>query len=67
MLSDLCGPTSSQDPANPTHRNEQDECGEYNWFLAAEEVELKKKKKKEKGKKCEKINYLLQVLCTIIF
>jgi hypothetical protein len=40
MLLDLCGPTSIQAPANPTHRNEQDECGEYNWLLVAEEVEL---------------------------
>jgi hypothetical protein len=43
MFSDLCGPTSSQAPASPTHRNEHDECGEYNWFLVAEEVELQKK------------------------
>jgi hypothetical protein len=44
MLSDLCGPNSSHAPANPTHRNEQDECGEYNWFLLADDVELQKKK-----------------------
>jgi len=48
MLSDLCGPTSSQAPANPTHRNEHDECGEYNWFLVAEVVELQKKCEKNK-------------------
>lgn len=51
MLLDLCGPTSIQAPANPTHRNEQDECGEYNWFLVAEEVELQEK--------CKKINYVV--------
>jgi len=39
-LTDLCGPTSSHVPANPTHRNELDECGEYNWFLLAAEAEL---------------------------
>lgn len=40
MLSDLCGPISSHVPTNPTHRNEPDECGEYNWFLLAGEAEL---------------------------
>jgi len=60
MLSDLCGPTSSQAPANPTHRNEHDECGEYNWFLVAEEVELQKKKN------VKIYSILLQALCAII-
>jgi hypothetical protein len=46
MLSDLCGPTSSHVPANPTHRNEPDECGEYNWFLLAAEAELKGRRSK---------------------
>jgi len=59
MLSDLCGPTSSQAPANPTHRNEHDECGEYNWFLVAVVVELQKK--------CEKINnFVTSIVCNYL-
>jgi hypothetical protein len=46
MLSDLCGPTSSHAPTNPTHRNDPDECGEYNWFLLAGEAELQEGRRK---------------------
>jgi hypothetical protein len=45
MLSHSCGPTSSHAPTNPTHWNEPDECGEYNWFLLAGEAELQEERR----------------------